>query len=105
MLNDRVRGTLLEQEPFGRVVATRGIMALPEHQRRQIFQRTANYYRFPKGDDPEREHDFGTFKIEGVTVNWKFDYFGDESCSSNADLPAEPEKIYRVLTIMLADED
>ena len=57
----------------------------------------------PTDNDPHREHDFGSFEIEGETYFFKIDYYALDMIGGSED-PADPEKTTRVLTIMRADE-
>ena len=54
-------------------------------------------------NDPHREHDFGSFEIDGETYFFKVDYYALDMASGSED-PADPAKTTRVLTIMRADE-
>lgn len=56
-----------------------------------------------KGDDPWREHDFGSFEHKGVRCFWKFDYF-DKLGGKGSEDPSDLDQTLRVLTIMLAAE-
>ena len=59
--------------------------------------------KFDSDNDPHREHDFGSFEIDGETYFFKIDYYALDMDGGSED-PADPEKTTRVLTIMRADE-
>jgi hypothetical protein len=89
----------------GLIVITRGICELPFQKQAEILARVRNFDAFNEGCDPYGEHDFGAFDIDGVgKVFFKLDYFSDERLEYGSEDPSDPEKSFRVLTIMLAEE-
>jgi hypothetical protein len=58
---------------------------------------------FDNANDPHKEHDFGSFKIDGETFFFKTDYYSPDMEGGSED-PSCPEKTTRVLTIMFASE-
>jgi len=58
---------------------------------------------FNADNDPHREHDFGSFELEGEKLFWKIDYF-DLAAEFGSEDPTDPKKTLRVLTVMLAEE-
>jgi len=58
---------------------------------------------FNDENDPLGNHDFGSVIVDGVVVFWKIDYY-DEGMEYGSEVPADPSKTTRVLTIMLAEE-
>ena len=53
----------------------------------------------------DNEHDFGAVMVEGDKYFWKIDYYENEKCEYGFFFEDEkPDKVFRVLTIMLADE-
>jgi hypothetical protein len=58
---------------------------------------------FGEDNDPWDEHDFGSFKHRGRTINWKIAYY-DRDMRFHSPNAADPAVTRRVLTIMLADE-
>ena len=71
--------------------------------RRACSWRFSPSSNFTTDNDPHREHDFGSFEIEGETYFFKIDYYALDMDGGSED-PADPEKTTRVLTIMRADE-
>ena len=58
---------------------------------------------FNADNDPHREHDFGSFELEGEKLFWKIDYYEQKADFGSED-PTDPKKTLRVLIIMLAVE-
>lgn len=57
---------------------------------------------FDAGNDPHREHDFGSFEHRGQTLFFKIDYY-DKTLVAGSEDPSDPDVTTRVMTIMLAD--
>ena len=96
-LNDRARQSFDEC----RVVLT---PAVRNHQRLDdILRRVRRYRSFTAQNDPNDEHDFGSFALDGDVVLWKWDYL-DWDLQYHSPDPADPDVTCRVLTIMLAGE-
>jgi|SRR5579871_6475947 len=89
----------------GLCVMTSGVASLARETQVEIFERVRRFSDFRPGNDPHREHDFGAFSTaDGERVFWKIDYYADDAMEFGADDPADPNKSFRVLTIMLAAE-
>jgi hypothetical protein len=99
VLNDNFRCTFIG----GRVVMTQGVAALPIGTKARVFLAVQGFNEFSADNDPHREHDFGSFEVEGEKYFWKIDYYAPDLDGGSED-PADPEKTTRVLTIMRADE-
>jgi hypothetical protein len=99
VLNDNFRSTL----NGGRVMMTAGVNALPPDTKARVILAVQSFNNFAKDNDPHREHDFGSFEIEGETYFWKIDYYAPDMDGGSED-PADPSVTTRVLTIMRADE-
>jgi len=50
---------------------------------------------FNADNDPHREHDFGSFELEGKKLFWKIDYY-DLAGEFGSEDPTEPKKTLRV---------
>src|SRR4051812_19944473 len=98
-LNDAFRRSLTG----GTVVLTAGVAALPDPMKAQVLDRVMSFTDFDGDNDPHKEHDLGTFEIEGESYAWKIDYYNEEGEGLSED-PSDLEKTTRVLTIMLAEE-
>jgi hypothetical protein len=99
LLNDAARWHLTD----GKVVLTRGIVALPEQDVAVILDRVRTFEDFKPDNDPWCEHDFGAFEHNGQHIFWKIDYYDREERYGSPD-PADPTVTKRVLTVMLAGE-
>jgi hypothetical protein len=80
--------------------------ALPEATAERIAalrHAVASFNDFPEGNDPYREHDFGSFELYGDRLFWKVDYYHPDR-DTLAPEPANIELCRRVVTIMLAEE-
>ena len=106
--NDRFR-TSWGTDPTvpGRFVMTQGVAALsPSAQALMVFA-VRTFTNFTEDNDPHGWHDFGAFEIEdggrAVRLYWKIDlYDADERFGS--EVPEDPARTRRVLTILLPDE-
>ena len=111
MLNSNPRTTTIRElnDAFrrsfsgGKVMMTAGVAALPEANQAEVFERVRSFDAFTPDNDPHREHDFGSFEVDGRKFFWKIDAY-DASMEFGSEDPSDPAKTTRVLTIMLADE-
>lgn len=99
LLNDNFRTTFIG----GHVVMTQGVNELPLDVKARAIIAVRSFNQFTSDNDPHREHDFGSFEIEGETYFFKIDYYALDMDGGSED-PADPEKTTRVITIMRADE-
>jgi hypothetical protein len=99
VLNDKFRTTF----QGGQVVMTAAANALPADVRARVMLAVQAFNEFDADNDPHREHDFGSFEIDGEKFFFKIDYYSPDMQSGSED-PSEPEKTKRVLTIMLASD-
>ena len=99
LLNDNFRTTLIG----GQVVMTQGVAELPLVTKARVLLAVQSFDKFTEDNDPHREHDFGSFEIEGESYFFKIDYYALDMDGGSGD-PADPEKTARVLTLMRADE-
>ncbi len=89
----------------GLIVITRGIVELPFDTQAEILAKVRGFDGFNEDCDPHGEHDFGAFEIESVgRIFFKLDYYSDENLEYGSEDPSDPDKSFRVLTIMLAEE-
>ncbi|PSM16684.1 DUF3768 domain-containing protein [Nitratireductor sp. StC3] len=99
-LNDNFRKAFAP----GTVVATRGVMALPEKVRERIVRKVRSFDDFTPDNDPHGEHDFGMIRDpDAGNIFWKIDYY-DLDCEMGSPDPSDAAVTRRVLTIMLASE-
>lgn len=97
-LNDQMRTTLK-----GHVVVTAGVANLTDAEKVAAVCAMRDFSDFSEENDPHQEHDFGSFKIDGKTFFFKFDYYDKQMDYASPD-PANPAVTQRVLTLMLAEE-
>jgi hypothetical protein len=89
----------------GRYFVTAGVAALTIEAQAEILNRVRNFSDFRPANDPHREHDFGGIELGGgEEVFWKIDYYADAGMEYGAEDPDDPNRSFRVLTIMLAAE-
>lgn len=98
-LNDELR----TQGIGGRLVMTRGIVALPDPELRQVLIEVQRFDAFTPENDPHGEHDCALLTVAGHSVMFKIDYY-DRSMTYGSPDPADPAQTTRVLTIMLLEE-
>ena len=99
VLNDNFRTTFVG----GQVVMTQGVSELPLDTKARLILAVRSFEQFTNDNDPHREHDFGSFKIDEETYFFKIDYYALDM-DRGSENPADPETTTRVLTIMRADE-
>ncbi len=100
VLNDLARVSL---GATGALALTPGIRALPDTARHAVLQQVRRFDAFTPGDNPYGERDFGAFDHDGERILWKIDYY-DPTGTGLSDDPSDPQKTFRVLTVMLAWE-
>ncbi len=72
-------------------------------ERQLLLQAAVRHFStFTEDNDPYGEHDFGTLDLFGEKYFWKIDYYASAECRLGGDPYTEP--VYRVLTVMRADE-
>ena len=100
-LNDQLRTTFFQRH--GRVLITSGVDALDVEKKVRIIAKVKAFDEFEPGNDPHREHDFGSFELVNRTFFWKIDYY-DERCEFGSEDASDAKRTTRVLTLMLATE-
>ncbi len=99
-LNDALRHGQVQN---GSIVITAGLQAKDEEFLGKAAKAVFDFDTFSEENDPNGEHDFGAFDLDGEKLFWKVDYF-DRSLKWGSPDPANPSLTYRVLTVMLANE-
>lgn len=99
----RLNDDLRREGRDGKVMITQGVQALRQELLQQVLDVVKTFDDFTPDNDPHGEHDFGSFKVDGVSVFWKIDYY-DRAMEAGSPDPSDPEVTTRVLTIMLAEE-
>lgn len=110
-LNDSFRIRILDKgfsqssQVPGTYVTTEGIRVLDARNQILIWRNVGQFSAFNADNDPHGEHDFGKITWPSVgDIFWKIDIYADASCTWGSEYPDEPERSYRVLTVLLADE-
>ena len=102
--NDLFRTSLGETPDLpGQMVLTQGVAALPPIEQIEVIRSVARFDTFDEDNDPHGEHDFGAFEVRGKRYFWKIDLFAND-LRYGSDDPTNPEKTYRILTVMMASE-
>jgi hypothetical protein len=97
-LNDKLRQDLTT----GTALITAGVAALGAEAVARIVKTIAVYDDFCHANDPNEEHDFGVFEIDGHKF-FKIEYYDKSRCYHSRD-PADPSVTERAITIMLVEE-
>ena len=96
-LNDLARQTFTGC----RVMITPGIQGLDDTE--AVLRKVQQFDTFTAENDPYGEHDFGSFRDNGETVFWKFDYY-DLDLTMHSPDASDPYVTARVLNVMLGEE-
>lgn len=94
-LNDSFRGSFVG----GTIMLTAAVDALEPSTKSRLLEKIRTFDKFEAGNDPYREHDFGSILIEGESYLFKIDYY-DRKCRDASPDPTNPAVTTRVLTIM-----
>lgn len=102
ILNDRLR---CEHDfSLGRWVVTRGVndkgLLFVQRACRAVKEFTA----FNRDNDPHGEHDAAFVEVDGERVMFKIDVFADQKFQHGSEHPGDPQRSYRILTVLLAEE-
>jgi hypothetical protein len=99
VLNDNFRATFVG----GQVVMTAGVAAMALDVQARLLLAVQTFNDFDDGNDPHKEHDFGSFNVDGEGYFFKLDYYAPDMRHGSED-PTDPNVTVRVLTIMRAGE-
>ena len=99
-LNDKFRRSFIN----GEVLLSAGIAAMSSEDKANIISLVQNFNDFNEGNDPYKEHDFGSFDYNGSKIFWKIDYYDRFNTHFASENPADISKTLRILTILLAEE-
>jgi Protein of unknown function (DUF3768) len=95
-LNDAFRRTFAG----GKVMMTSGVDELPDCVKAEALRQVATFSSFTPDNDPNGEHDFGSFTLVGRKFFWKIDLYEEPNVKGANGEPV----VARVLTIMFANE-
>lgn len=82
---------------------TAGVRALGPDFMMLAIKAVQEYAAFTTDNDPDGEHDFGSFNLAGTHLLWKIDHYDRELVYGSSD-PADPTVTRRIITILLASE-
>jgi len=85
-LNNKFRKSLIG----GEVLLTAGIAAMSSEDKANIISLVQNFNDFNEGNDPYKEHDFGSFDYKGNKIFFKIDYY-DLNNQYMSENPANPD--------------
>ncbi len=89
--------------PPGKLVMTAGIAAQSDEFRAALIGALVAFDSFDADSDPYGLHEMGVLEIEGERVWFKFDLY-DENYEYGAEIPTDPTRMRRVLTLLLPSE-
>ena len=98
-LNDAFRRSTVG----GKFMFASGVSALDKKTREEIILEVRKFNKFDLGNDPYKEHDFGSLNVKGIDIFWKMDYYDNQMKYHSPD-KSDPLQTKRVLTIMKASE-
>ncbi len=98
-LNDRVRTKL----DGGRLVFAGELAKAMKTVLEKALLEAMHFIAFTAANDPDGEHDFGEFILDGRDVFWKI-YYYDNTMERSSENPADPMLTTRVLTISYAED-
>ena len=85
-LNDKFRKSLVTG---GRVYMTAGVNGRGPEFVSKALAKVIAFDEFNADNDPHREHDFGSFELEGEKLFWKVDYYDLAGQFGSEDRPQE----------------
>lgn len=92
-----------EGVPPGKLVMTSGLAAQSDEFRAALIDALVTFDAFDQDSDPYGLHEMGVLEIEGEKVWFKFDLY-DENYEYGAEIPTDPKRTRRVLTLLLPSE-
>ena len=87
----------------GKIMLSASVSELGHEIKAAALMELRKFSDFTDDNDPHREHDFGSFELDGETVYFKVDCY-NKTLDGGSENPADPDQTTRVLTIMLAEE-
>lgn len=89
--------------PPGKLVMTAGIAAQSDAFRAALVDALVAFDAFDADSDPYGLHEMGVLEIEGERVWFKFDLY-DENYEYGSEVPTDPTRTRRVLTLLFPSE-
>ncbi len=88
----------------GQIVTTRAVHALGMPFVQGSLAAIGRLTEFPADNDPDGFHDFGAVEVEGTTVWFKLDLFDGSDLQYGSEVPDDPARTYRVMTILFPSD-
>jgi hypothetical protein len=85
-------------------IVTPGIAALGQEAADRIIRTITAFDDFCCANDPDEDHDTGSFEAEGRTISFKIDHFERAPESAAPELAGQLDRV-RIITLMLAEEN
>ncbi len=101
-LNDRFRMQM--DHTLGRWVITSGVNAEGPLFVQRACRAVQQFAEFNEANNPHGEHDFGKIELDNLPLFWKIDVFRDSKLDAGSEDPSDPQRSYRILTVLLASE-
>ncbi|WP_299845196.1 DUF3768 domain-containing protein [uncultured Jannaschia sp.] len=89
---------------MGQLVATQAIHAKGMPFVQASLAAIGRVTDFPADNDPDGFHDFAAVEVAGTTVWFKIDLFDSPEMEFGSEVPDDPARTYRVLTILLPSD-
>lgn len=87
----------------GRMLVTPGVVEQGPDFLQEAVRLTAEFDAFSPDADPYALHEMGVIEVQGQTVWWRIDLH-DRDYTYGAEVPSDPDRTRRVLTILLPSE-
>lgn len=92
-----------EAAPQGKLVMTCGVSDQGPAFHLVLLERVAQFDTFTVDNDPHGWHEFGEVEVNGECVWFKIDLY-DEDYRMGSEVPHEPDRTRRVMTLLFPSE-
>ncbi|MCW6053252.1 DUF3768 domain-containing protein [Lyngbya sp. CCAP 1446/10] len=104
-LNDQLRQG---DTKIGEIRITQAVKALIPEQQQKLLQLLRDFNSFEAGNNPYGERDFLSIQLDSKSYFFKIDYFDKKAWLENQEIgsecPEDPDKTWRVATLMQSNE-
>jgi hypothetical protein len=95
----------LQKHPTSDIaIMTPGIAALGQEATDRIIKTITTFDDFCCANDPNEDHDAGSFDAEGRTISFKIDHYERPPVSPSLGPTQQTDRV-RIITLMLAEEN
>jgi hypothetical protein len=95
----------LQKHPTSDIpIMTPGIAALGQEAANRIIKTITVFDDFCRANDPDEDHDAGSFEAEGRTISFKIDHYDRPANALSSESNGLTDRV-RVITVMLAEEN